>query len=334
MNIGLYGGSFNPVHNAHLDIIKDILSKKLVDQVWILPCKNHAFDKELAPIDNRLEMLELALSDLKSDSHLPVRVDLTELEMSGKSYTSDTVKLLREKYSSEKYRFSFICGADVLPTFDKWHDVEYIKKTLPIILVKRPGYIINSTIRENLLLDAIIENDSNISSSIIRERIALNKSLADLVPQKVEEYINIHKLYSNMVRYTNPASTVDLIVPTQKGIVFIKRKHPPFKGKWAFPGGYLNTDKETLEEAGVRELFEETHLVAKPEDLVLMGAYSEPKRDPRGHVIAHAYIVTKFSGTLKADDDAAEIAVFKIKPEDLAFDHSRVYDDYIKKYGV
>jgi 8-oxo-dGTP diphosphatase len=132
-------------------------------------------------------------------------------------------------------------------------------------------------------------------------------------------------------KFENPAATADLIVPINGGILFIRRKHAPFKGQWAFPGGFLNCSQENLEQAAVRELFEETSLIAKPEDLELLGVYSNPKRDPRGHVIAHAYIVKKYSGILRADDDAAEAKIFKVKPKKLAFDHSKIYDDYLKK---
>ncbi|HLC78077.1 MAG TPA: NUDIX hydrolase [Candidatus Nanoarchaeia archaeon] len=131
--------------------------------------------------------------------------------------------------------------------------------------------------------------------------------------------------------YSNPASTIDLIVPYQEGIVYVLRKHEPFKGYWALPGGFLEMGKETLEEGGVRELYEETNLVAKTRDLKLYGVYSDPKRDPRGHVIAHAYEVGKYKGTLKAKDDAADVRVFKEIPEKLAFDHIKILEDYFKK---
>ena len=129
--------------------------------------------------------------------------------------------------------------------------------------------------------------------------------------------------------YKNPASTVDLIVPYENGIVLIKRKYEPFKGFWALPGGFLENGKETLEEAAARELFEETGLRTKPEELKLIGVYSDPKRDPRGHVIAHAYEARNFFGKLKASDDAAEAGVFNKLPN-LAFDHERIIRDYFK----
>ena len=130
------------------------------------------------------------------------------------------------------------------------------------------------------------------------------------------------------MEYKNPASTVDLIVPYNDGIVFVKRKYKPFKGKWALPGGYLECGKENLEQAGVRELEEETSLIAKPEKLKLVGVYSNPKRDPRGHVISHVYEVKNYSGELKAKDDALEVKVFKKIPNKLAFDHNKILDDY------
>jgi 8-oxo-dGTP diphosphatase len=124
--------------------------------------------------------------------------------------------------------------------------------------------------------------------------------------------------------YINAASTVDLIVHYDEGIVLIRRKHEPFRDYWALPGGFLEQGKETLEEAACRELFEETSLRTKPEYLKLIGVYSAPDRDPRGHVVDHIYEVTKFSGELNANDDAAEARVFKYLPRKLAFDHKKI----------
>lgn len=130
--------------------------------------------------------------------------------------------------------------------------------------------------------------------------------------------------------FVNPAACVDLIVRYNGGIVLIKRRHEPFEGYWALPGGYLENGKETLEQAAVRELFEETGLRTSPEELTLIGAYSDPKRDPRGHVISHAYEVRKYSGKLKAGDDAAKARIFKRIPKKLAFDHGKMLREYFK----
>lgn len=130
--------------------------------------------------------------------------------------------------------------------------------------------------------------------------------------------------------YINPASTVDLIVLYKEGFVLIKRKFDPFKNHLALPGGFLENGKETLEEAAARELFEETGLVINSDSLRLVGVYSDPKRDPRGHIISHAYEVKNCSGELRASDDAAEVRIFKKVPNKLAFDHSKILNDYFK----
>lgn len=130
--------------------------------------------------------------------------------------------------------------------------------------------------------------------------------------------------------YINPASTVDLIVLCNGGIVLIKRKYEPFKNYWALPGGFLELGKETLEQAAARELFEETSLRTNPKELRLVGVYSNPGRDPRGHVIAHAYEVRNYSGELRANDDAAKVRAFKKLPDKLAFDHKEILSNYFK----
>lgn len=131
------------------------------------------------------------------------------------------------------------------------------------------------------------------------------------------------------MRYKNPAATVDLIVEEAGEILLIKRKRNPFRGYWALPGGFLNCGKENLEQAGIRELKEETRLRARTRDLRLIGVYSDPGRDPRGHIISHAYHVTRYRGKPRAADDAKEYAWFDLDAlPRLAFDHKKIISDY------
>ena len=136
-------------------------------------------------------------------------------------------------------------------------------------------------------------------------------------------------------QYRNPAPTVDIIIEIQDGsggpadrkIVLIKRKNPP--PGWAIPGGFVDYG-ETLEEAAVREAFEETSLTVT---LVRQfHAYSDPSRDPRKHTIATVFIATA-SGAPSGGDDAAEARIFSIDelPEPLAFDHLQILRDYREK---
>jgi len=132
------------------------------------------------------------------------------------------------------------------------------------------------------------------------------------------------------MEYQNPASTADIIIEREKEILLIKRKHEPFKDKWALPGGHLDYGLETLEHAASRELQEETGLITPENQLQLFGVYSAPNRDPRGHYITHVYIAKTIKGTIKPGDDAKDTRFFPLEnlPE-LAFDHNKILKDYL-----
>jgi len=134
---------------------------------------------------------------------------------------------------------------------------------------------------------------------------------------------------SAKLAYKNPASTASMIVEKDNQVYLVKRKHPPYVGMWALPGGFLDCDKESLEQTAVRELKEETHIIARVEDLELLCVNSSPTRDPRGHVIDHVYIVKKYLGTPGAGDDAAKLELFPLDnlPQ-IAFDHGEVLEKY------
>ncbi len=124
-----------------------------------------------------------------------------------------------------------------------------------------------------------------------------------------------------------PVLTVDVVIYMDEGFVFVKRLNEPFKNFWALPGGIVEYG-ETVEEAAIREAKEETGLEVKLEKLV--GVYSNPKRDPRGHYVSIAYLAKPVSGKLKASTDAKEVKVFSQKPEKLAFDHEKIFEDALK----
>lgn len=128
-------------------------------------------------------------------------------------------------------------------------------------------------------------------------------------------------------QYKNPLPTVDVIIELQEGIVLIERKNEPHG--WAIPGGFVDYG-ESLECAAARESLEETSLEVT--DLRLLGCYSDPSRDKRSHNISTVY-VAKATGTPKAGDDAAGLAVFPIGslPQPLCFDHGQILSDYLKK---
>ncbi|MBU4265611.1 MAG: NUDIX hydrolase [Candidatus Altiarchaeales archaeon] len=124
-----------------------------------------------------------------------------------------------------------------------------------------------------------------------------------------------------------PRLTVDAVILDREknSIVLVKRGIYPFEGMWALPGGFVEY-KETVENATIREAKEETGLDIEIERMV--GVYSDPERDPRGHTVAVTFLCRRVGGELNAGDDAAEAKEFKIKemPE-MAFDHRKMVDD-------
>ncbi len=128
-------------------------------------------------------------------------------------------------------------------------------------------------------------------------------------------------------KYEAPALAVDGVVPYGEGVVLVRRGKEPFRGKLALPGGFVECG-ETVEEAVVREVKEETGLEVEP--IKLVGVYSDPKRDPRGHVVSVCFLCEVRGGELRAGDDAADVIVAdpnELSPADLAFDHYEILRD-------
>jgi 8-oxo-dGTP diphosphatase len=121
---------------------------------------------------------------------------------------------------------------------------------------------------------------------------------------------------------------VDVVIPHEDGgVVVIRRAGHPFKGDHALPGGFVDVG-ETVEEAAVREAREETGLEVSLERLI--GVYSEPDRDPRGHNVSVAFLARPVSGEPTAASDAAEASVLDPTGVELAFDHRRIVEDALK----
>ncbi len=123
-----------------------------------------------------------------------------------------------------------------------------------------------------------------------------------------------------------PKIMVDVVIPSERGIVLIRRASDPFGGRWALPGGFVEVG-ETAESAAAREAAEETGLAVELARLV--GVYSDPARDPRGHNVSVAFLARVVGGDLVAATDAAEVAVLDPDSAELAFDHRSIIADAV-----
>ena len=121
-----------------------------------------------------------------------------------------------------------------------------------------------------------------------------------------------------------PKLMVDVVIPSDERVVLIRRGSEPFEGQWALPGGFVEVG-ESVEEAARREAAEETGLAVEISRLV--GVYSDPDRDPRGHNVSVAFVARVLSGQMQAASDASEVDVLDPDTVELAFDHSRIIAD-------
>lgn len=184
--IGLYGGTFNPVHNAHL-LVADQVGKTLcLDRVLLMPdmIPPHVDRKHAIAAEYRVDMLKLAIKDNPF-----LGLELAEIERGGVSYTYDTVQKLKEKHPDVDYYF--IIGGDMVDYLPKWYRIHDLLKIVNFVGVRRPGA--QNTSDYPVIWVDVPEVD--FSSSDIRQRLHDGRSVKYMVPSLVEKYIKEHQLY-------------------------------------------------------------------------------------------------------------------------------------------
>lgn len=182
MNIGLYFGSFNPIHTGHLIIASHVANTDLVLQVWFVVSPQNPFKPAAGLLNeyDRLHLVNLAIGD---DTRL--RASDVEFKLPRPSYTIDTLTYLAEKYP--QHHFSIIMGSDGFQNLPKWKNAELIMRDYPILVYNRPGFSVTDSFGAKLtILDAPL---LNISATHIRNNIRDGKSIRFLVPEAVAEEI-------------------------------------------------------------------------------------------------------------------------------------------------
>lgn len=200
MRIGIYGGSFDPVHYGHLILAERCREEAKLDQVWFVPsCIGpHKRDGSLLTNRQRVELINFAIA-----GHDAFSVSDIELKRGGVSYTIDTLNEVREQHADDE--LFLMMGADSLANFHTWKDPAKICELAIPLVVNRPG---SSSVdldclsgfvddaRLKLIKDHAIDSELiDISSTDIRERVASGKSVRFLMPRAVQKYIETQKLY-------------------------------------------------------------------------------------------------------------------------------------------
>ena len=187
MKIGLYFGSFNPIHMGHLIIAQSLFQRGGLDQVWFVVSPQNPLKKQesLAHEQDRLRMVELAIDD-----NYQFRASDVEFRMPRPSYTIDTLAYLSDKYP--QHQFSIFLGSDNLSHFHKWNNYQAILVNYPILVYPRPVEVKRLERPRITYVDAPL---LDISATFIRQTLAAGLSARYLLPEKVEEYILDKKLY-------------------------------------------------------------------------------------------------------------------------------------------
>jgi nicotinate-nucleotide adenylyltransferase len=185
--IGILGGTFDPVHNAHLEMARAALENLSLQNILFIPTgsPNYYRNGPVASAEHRLAMLRLALG-----SEPRYRIDERELAPGASGYTVDTLKSLRVELGP-KAALYFLMGSDQFKKLPSWHRPEELRKLARIALFARPGF---ETGDEDVQI--VPMRSMPISASDIRQRAARGENIAAMVPSNVANYIRTHQLYS------------------------------------------------------------------------------------------------------------------------------------------
>lgn len=189
MKIGLFFGSFNPIHNGHLIIAQQMLNETELDEVWLIVSPHNPFKKESQLLDAS-QRLFLARSAV--ENFMNIKVSNVEFSLPKPSYTSNTLVYLTEKHPN--HQFSLILGSDGYQNIENWKNGNIILKDYTFLVYERPNFPFEQKIGKNTkkinapLLD--------ISSTFIRKSIKAKKSIRFLVPDEIRSLIESNHFYS------------------------------------------------------------------------------------------------------------------------------------------
>ncbi|HRE10544.1 MAG TPA: nicotinate-nucleotide adenylyltransferase [Ignavibacteria bacterium] len=193
--IGIFGGTFDPIHNGHLIMAENVKDQMHLDEVMFIPSRIPPLKdaENISAPEHRLNMLRLAAKGSSS-----FKINDIELKMTGDepNYTVKTLLKLREEFSAEQVKFYLIIGMDQLIKLHKWKDPGKLFLLTEVVVINRPGYLIQQVENEYARRGIFVPVPNiDISATDIRFRIREKRSIKYLVPEEVEEYIYKNNLY-------------------------------------------------------------------------------------------------------------------------------------------
>ena len=179
--VGIYGGTFDPIHLGHLHVITQLIEKKLVDQLLVVPAGMPLL-RENAPIatgQQRRAMCQLALADLPTEVATKVQVNPIEILRTGPSYAIDTVEAVAQNYPDDT--IVLVIGQDAAEKLDQWHRIDELRGMVEFLIIGRPGYS----------GDGIDIGALDVSATTIRQGLSAE------VSSSVAAFIRENNLYDN-----------------------------------------------------------------------------------------------------------------------------------------
>ncbi len=217
----LFGGSFDPIHNAHLYIAKHAL--EFADRVVFIPCYESAFAKNIkASAEQRLEMVKLAIADNN-------RYEISDFEIAKKgiSYTIDTVKHFIQNGNKD---VGLLVGYDVILDLKNWHKIEELMELVTFYIFNRPDFPkdvvykeINTTFLKKAKIVELEQKGMNISSTMVKIYRYMNEEIGSFVPGQVLEYMDNNQIYLKQKTFSDIPDDTLLCNPQLNGRIILQK---------------------------------------------------------------------------------------------------------------